>query len=331
MNHAEQDRARIDAQAAQWHTRIDAPDMDWAAFGAWLDAGPAHRAAYDAVALLDAEIAARRDPIIASLPANDAVEDAPSHGRRRRWWIGGGMALAAAIAALVLPRMATVPDAPMVAYSTGPAQTRMIALRDGSRILLDRNSRLALADGPSPRVEMRGGAAYFDVRHDPSRAFLIQAGGYEVRDIGTKFDVVMAPGRLGVAVSEGKLTVAPRDGEGSILVAGKRIDILTQTRAATVGPVAAASVASWRTGQLVYEATPLTLVADDLARYVGRPVMVDPAIGAMRVSGVLAIRDGAELVQQIEALLPVRAVDDRGAIRLVGRAARQPVSGDGAG
>ncbi|WP_443027407.1 FecR/PupR family sigma factor regulator [Sphingomonas sp. LR59] len=36
----------IDA-AATWHARIDAPDMDWAGFGDWLDADPSHRAAYD--------------------------------------------------------------------------------------------------------------------------------------------------------------------------------------------------------------------------------------------------------------------------------------------
>jgi transmembrane sensor len=322
MAHAEQHQGRIDAEAAEWHAQLDSPDMDWEAFDAWLDADPAHRIAYDAVALLDADIEAQRDMIIASLPANDVDDDRPAVGHRRRWWIGGGMATAAAITAMFVPQMAMVTTETMVAYSTGPTQTRMIDLKDGSHILLDRNSRLALADGPSPKVEMQGGAAYFDVRHDPSRAFLVQAGDYEVRDIGTKFDLVMAPQRLGVAVSEGKLVVAPKDREGTSIVAGERIDVATATGEAKVAPVAAASVASWRKGQLVYQATPLALVATDLARYAGRPIVADPAASDLRVSGVLAISDGAGLVQQIEALLPVKAVDKGGSIHLVGNGAR---------
>lgn len=322
MTHAEQQRGRIDTAAADWHAQLELPDMDWEAFGAWLDADPAHRVAYDVIALLDAEIEAQRDAIIASLPANDVDDDQPAVGPRRRWWISGGIATAAAIAVLFMPKMATVPTETMVAYSTGPAQTRMIDLKDGSHILLDRNSRLALADGPSPKVEMHGGAAYFDLLHDPSRAFLVQAGDYEVRDIGTKFDLVMTPQRIGVAVSEGKLVVAPKDGDGTSILAGERIDVAPQTGEAQVSRIAAASVGSWRRGQLVYQATPLALVANDLTRYVGRPVVVDPAIGDLRISGVVAIGDGSGLIQQIEALLPVKAVDARSSIRLVRSSAR---------
>lgn len=323
MTHAEQHQGRIDTEAADWHAQLESPDMDWEAFAAWLDADPAHRVAYDAIALLDAEIEVQRVAIIAGLPANDVDDDQTTVGKRRRWWIGGGVTAAIAIiAVLFMPKMATVPTETMVAYSTGPARTRTIDLKDGSHILLDRNSRLALSDGPSPRVEMQRGAAYFDVRHDPSRAFLIQAGGYEIRDIGTKFDLVMTPQRLGVAVSEGKLMVAPKDGAGTSIVEGERIDVAPQTGEAQVSRIAAASVGSWRSGQLVYQATPLALVANDLTRYVGRPVTVDPSIGDLRVSGVLAISDGAGLIQQIEALLPITAVEAGGSVHLVGSSAR---------
>lgn len=314
----------IAMQAAQWHARLDAPDMDWEAFAAWLDADPAHREAYDMIALLDAQIDAQRDAILAMLPANDAADDQQGLGtsRSRKWWAGGGIAAAAAIAALIAPQMAMFTAETLVAYRTGPAETRMIDLKDGSHILLDRNSRLALADGDAPRVEMQSGAAYFDVRHDPSRTFVIQANNYEVRDIGTKFDIVMTPQKLGVAVSEGKVTVAPKDGDGTALGAGERIDVAMATGVARVRAVSENSVGSWRNGQLVYQDTPLALVAMDMSRYVGHPVAVDPAVGDLRVSGVFAIGDGARLVQQIEALLPIKAVVSRDGVRLVGSAAR---------
>lgn len=309
----------IAMQAAEWHAHLDAPYMDWEVFATWLDGDPAHREAYDAIALLDAQIDEQRDAILAALPANDIADD--HHGlaaaRSRKWWAGGGIAVAAAIAALIAPQTAMFTAETLVAYRTGPTETRMIDLKDGSHILLDRNSRLALADGDAPRVEMQGGAAYFDVRHDPSRAFVIRAGDYEVRDIGTKFDLVMAPQKFGLAVSEGRVTVAPKNGDGTAVVAGQRIDVATATGEARVRPVAANGVASWRNGQLVYQDTPLALVAMDMSRYVGRQVSVDPTISDLRVSGVLAIGDGTQLVQQIEALLPVKAVASHNAVRLV--------------
>ena len=314
----------IAMQAAEWHARLDAPDMDWDAFALWLDADPANRNAYDAIALLDADIAAQRDAILSTLPANDDARDehVAVRARARRWWAGGGLAMAAMIAVLIAPQMSMFTSETLVAYRTGPTETRMIDLKDGSHILLDRNSRLALADGAAPRVEMQGGTAYFDVRHNPKRAFLITAGDYEVRDIGTRFDVVMVPQALGVAVSEGGLTVAPKDGVGTAIRAGQRIDVATATGEARVWTIAASSVGSWRNGQLVYQDTPLALVATDLSRYVGHPVSVDPAIDDLRVSGVLAIGDGSRLIQQIEALLPVKAVVSKDAARLVRSGAR---------
>ncbi|MDF0542966.1 FecR domain-containing protein [Sphingobium sp. H39-3-25] len=312
----------IAMEAASWHARIDAPDMDWDAFTAWLGADAAHRTAYDAIALIDADIDALRPAILAALPSNDMEDAAPPAGSSRIWWIGGGVAAMVALAAVVAMRLPAPDTDNMVAYATCPDATRMIALKDGSHILLDRNSRLALADGPSPRVDMRGGAAFFDVRHDPSRRFTISAAGYEVRDIGTRFDLVVTPRQLSIAVSDGRVVVAPKAARGVTIAAGKRMDVMTGSGEAKVGPVDIAAVGAWRRGQLIYHAAPLTLVATDLSRYVGRQVAVDPAVGDLRLSGVLTISDGAGLVEQIEALLPVEAVDRGGTMRLVERSAR---------
>lgn len=322
MTTSAEDGSDIVMEAAHWHDRLDAPDMDWDAFAEWLDTDPAHRKAYESVALLDADIDDCRDGIMAALPANDIEPDLQHDKHRRRWWIVGGTAVAAVIALMLMPRWAAVEPDAMIAYRTGPTETRTIALKDGSHILLDRNSRLALADGGSPRIEMQAGAAYFDIRHDPSRSLVISAGNYEVRDVGTTFDVAMTPQRLSVAVSEGRLTVGPSYGKGTTVAAGQRIDVIATTGEASVKPVNIADVGAWRGGQLVYQDTPLALVAMDISRYVGRPVEADPEIGDIRVSGVFAIGDGTGLIRQIEALLPVRAVESHGTLRLVDRGDR---------
>jgi transmembrane sensor len=313
----------IREEAAEWHVRIDSDAMDWDGFAAWLDADPAHRAAYDAIALLDAEIVAARDAIRAAQPANDVADAAadaaaPPRTRKVRWWAGGGLAVAAGLAVVVVPQLRLPSPAAALVYRTGPGETRAIGLRDGSRIVVDRNSELALRDGASPEVEMRSGSAYFDIRHDPGRAMVIRAGDYEVRDIGTRFDVVRAPGHLAVAVAEGQVTIAEPGREGLTLAGGQRVDIAGPGGQATIRRQDAADVASWRDGRLVYDNAPLALVAVDLSRYAGRAVSVDPAVAGLRVSGVLTIGDGSRLVGQIEALLPVKATVEDHRIRLVG-------------
>lgn len=317
-------QGQIREKAAEWHVRIDSDAMDWDGFAAWLDADPAHRAAYDAIALLDAEIVAGRDAIRAAQPANDSaagIVEATAAVRgsgKARWWAGGGLAAAAGLAVLAMPHARFPSAASPVVYRTGPGETRAIGLHDGSRIIIDRNSELALRDGDSPEVEMRGGSAYFDVRHDPGRVMVIRAGDYEVRDIGTRFDVVRTPDHLAVAVAEGQVTVAQPGQEGLRLGGGQRVDIAGPGKEATIRRQDADDVASWRDGRLVYDNAPLALVAVDLSRYAGRAVSVDPAVAGLRVSGVLTIGDGSRLVGQIEALLPVKATVEDHRIRLVG-------------
>lgn len=309
MTQPGEEQRQIRERAAEWHARIDSDSMDWEAFGAWLDADPAHRAAYDAVALLDAEIAADREAILAMLPANDSIDDetaAPTR-RRARWWTAGGLAIAASLAVLVAPQFRPAQgDAPVI-YRTGPGETRAIALQDGSRIVIDRNSELALRDGASPEIDMKSGGAFFDIRHDPARTMVIHAGDYEVRDIGTRFDVARTSDHLSVAVAEGHVTVGAPGAEGLKLAGGQRVDIAGARGEATIRRQDADDVASWRDGRLVYDNVPLSLVAVDLSRYAGRAVSVDPAVAGLRVSGVLTIGDGSRLVGQIEELLPVKA------------------------
>lgn len=312
---------RIESEAADWHARIGDDAMDWVAFAAWLD-DDACRAAYDRIALIDAEIMATAPAIAAWLPANDDTgEQSPARSGRRWWAAGGGLAAAVGIGIALMPMLMPATEA-MVAYRTGPSETRMVTLRDGSAIRIDRNSRLAVSDGATRRIELASGAAYFDVRHDPAHPLTVTAGHYEVRDVGTRFNMVRQGDRLSVAVAEGEVAVAPAGGSGTSLKAGKRIDIMGGSTAAEIATVDPADVGAWQAGRLVYDQATLALVAADISRYAGKTLTVDPAVAGLRFSGVLTIGDGSRLVDQIQGLLPVDARREGNGIRLVGRRAR---------
>ncbi|MES3101688.1 FecR family protein [Sphingomonas faeni] len=306
-------RTAID-DAASWHARLDSPEMDWEAFGAWLDADPSHRRAYDSIALLDAEIGKAAPAIAAAMPANDdmvAETLAPARpARPSRWrWaaLGTGGALAAGLAVLL-----AVPSADTAAqlYTTGRGETRAVTLADGSRMQVDRGSRVSVSGGTSPVIEIADGAASFAVRHDPSRLLMVRAGGYEIRDIGTRFDVVNARGRVAVTVAEGAVDVTPIGGSSvdtTMLHAGQSLNITPSKQIAERRTVEPARVSDWADGRLDYDGAPLALVAADISRYADAPLMVDPSAANLRFSGVLTIGDGSRLVDQLRAVLPIRA------------------------
>jgi transmembrane sensor len=47
------------------------------------------------------------------------------------------------------------------------------------------------------------------------------------------------------------------------------------------------------------------------------PIIVDPTVAGLKLSGILLIEDGSHLVDQIQAILPVEARREGDHIRLV--------------
>lgn len=292
-------------QAARWHAAQDADDMDWDAFTAWLEADPRHRAAMDDLAIIDDAVTGQRAEVADLLPS----EAAPAVRRRFGWGVAGGGAIAAALAIAVgLPRAAH--DRSWTSTTT-PME---VSLPDGVRTILAPHSRLTAAGGDTTQLALAG-AAYFDVAHRPDRTLNITAGDLSVRDIGTRFEIATAEAGTRIAVAEGQVRVgSPRMTQDVTLAAGRTL--FANGEAVTLGRAVPDDVASWRRGQLVFDAMPLALVAAEISRYSGRPVTVDPQIADRPFSGVLRIGDGASLGKDVAALADVAIRDGDAGQRL---------------
>jgi transmembrane sensor len=290
----------IDAAAAEWFAAQASDEMDWEGFTAWLEADSRHREAFDAIALLDDEVTTHRVAIrnlLEEAPQPFAVETPP-----RRWqWPALGAGLAAAIVAgvVLVPSQQQRPDS---VWQTGAA-TQTIALADDAQVVLAPRSRLVAQGGDARHLALEG-AAYFDVAHRPDRALTIAAGGYQVRDIGTRFEISSIPSATRVAVAEGQVSVARGDADPISLTAGH--GLIGRGTDVSVAPLAADQVASWRRGTLVYAHIPLALVADDIARYSGIGVTVDPSLADRPFSGALTVGEGAGLTNALAAIPDVQ-------------------------
>ena len=280
-------------QATAWHFASAEQDMDWAAFTGWLEADPRHRVALDQVALADAAVMDHRAKLASAFAAND---DAPARRPRPRRLAWGGAAIAASLAA-ILSFQQLAPHAQT--YETG-AQARLVTLADGSAIRLAPRSRLEV---DRTEVSLEGGA-WFDIRHDPARQLSVKAGGLEISDIGTRFDIQASAGQVRVAVSEGRVRVSSEAmGHPVDLTQGQGLAFDPKGGTATVSRVPGTNIGAWRNGRLSYNAAPLSLVVADLSRYAGIKVAVAGDLGDRRFTGTLVIGDGKTALRDLSQLM----------------------------
>lgn len=288
-------RDRMREQAVIWAVAVDDPGFaDWDGFTAWLEADPAHAEAYDHAVLA---AAAADDGLRVSAPV---IRTQPVPRRRVVQWLGG--AVAASLVAVAGVQVFQERAQPY-AVETGAGETRVIALADGSKMALNGGTRVMLDRADARRATLERGEALFTVVHDDSDPFVVHAGGAEIVDLGTVFNVVREPHETRVAVSEGVVAYNPR-AENVRLSPGQTL--VDADGVVRIGRAELADIGGWRAGRLVYDGASLSTVAADLARATGTRVSVDPAIAPRPFTGVIALpADRAEFVAGLGPLLDV--------------------------
>ena len=286
--------------AIGWHLGLrDEATADWDGFTAWLEADPAHAAAYDEVAVADAELA----PVLAAMPAAPlaANDDAAP---RPRWMIAGGGLAAMLIAGITLPGLIRDQRYQVV---TGPGEQREIDLAGQGHIALNGSTRLTL-DRRDPRfAALDTGEATFSIRHDPAKPFVLQVGDDRVEDAGTVFNVVADKAGHRVEVSEGSVIYNPQSSAVS-LKAGQTLFDRADAADIVVRSKDPQAIGGWRRGRLDFQSVPIATVAADLSRTLGIRIAVAPALASRPFTGTIAIdRNPERMRARLGALLDADA------------------------
>lgn len=315
----------IETAAAAWFARVRSGAMSSAEaieLERWL-ATAAHEAAYGEVeSMWHAVAALHDDPKLLQLR-----EDARADGQTKRLWAFSAIAaslLAAICVALFFNHFdfragETSPDA--VRFATVTGQRLPIALADGSTIQLDANSSVLVRLGRDRRaIEIEHGRAFFQVRHDPHRPFIVSAGGRSVTAVGTAFAVDTFERRLDVVLVEGRVRVEGKSQEGRRAIemtAGSRLEI-TPDGGWHAGLADPAKATAWLQGRLVFDNARLADVVAELGRYTDRTITLSrDGTGDKRLSAVLLAGDVDTFVQAVRTLnLAEIRTDPNGAIVL---------------
>ncbi|WP_198674106.1 FecR family protein [Chitinophaga alhagiae] len=188
--------------------------------------------------------------------ALDQTKKNESSARRRLIYI-----ISAAAASLILGILFLWPPSPAtVTITTSFAETREVALPDGSRVILNANSRLRYQKSWSASRErevMLNGEAFFKVTSHPSGLhpkFRVHTPMGNVEVMGTAFNVHNRRGAVTVVLEEGKVKMNDLD-----MVPGDLVTVsATGSERRKVDP---AKFLAWKDHRLVFENEPLSSIA----------------------------------------------------------------------
>jgi transmembrane sensor len=318
VNEAVDPDSPIGQTARAWALAVvgeDFPPERSRLLGAWLDADPLHRRAYEQAEGVVMMLGALGASPVAEAARRPAAHSAPLQAAR--WCVpamaaGGLLAACLAVAVFALP-------AP--AFETQPGETRQIALSDGSQVTLAPASRLKAASRWRPRaLSLERGEAFFVVAHQGGQPFTVQAGDAMVRVIGTRFNVHHGADQdVRVEVEQGVVQVSDGGRDRAVTLRAGQTAV-ADARGLSVGVLARSDLAGgWRQGRLAYDDAPLAEVVADLNRYSQRPLTIDSAAtGRLKVTAAFDVAQADRFVAELPRVLPVRlASDGRGGRILV--------------
>lgn len=258
----------IDQQAAEWFVRSRGADFDRAAFAAWIDADPAHLAAFNKAEAVW-----------------QALEPGAKTGLSRRSVLGSAAILAAAAGTGawfgIDPITLATAD-----HATGLGEIKTVTLETGDRIDLGARSAIAVqTNAAERRIELLRGEAVFTVA-PAGQPFTVVANGVEARALGTVYAVEIGEG-VTVSVLESRVTVLSAS-DARTLAAGEAVvarDGLGPTQDASLR-----EIEGWRAGSLAFQNRTVAQIVARMNRYrPGRVIVTDQALAARRLSGVIPI------------------------------------------
>ena len=308
-------------QAAAWLMRISSADCtidDREQFDAWLNASEFHRASYwrlEAAWIEAARLAALRP----TKPEGNTsgLFSKPAFFRT----IAATLIICVGAAAgLYLDLKSSTQT-----YATAVGGYRVLTLPDGSSIELNTDTAVKVADDRSQRtVWLDKGEAFFRIKHDAARPFVVIVGDQAVTDLGTEFTIRRISSRVEVALLEGRAQFetighhAPFQSaelsRGEVAVAHNGMISVARKPIANLS-----NGLGWRNGLLIFDETTLTDAALEFNRYnAGQIIIGNSSIARLRVNGTFPIHARREFADVATAIFGLR-VETRGDETIISR------------
>lgn len=328
----------VAAEAAVWVTRLHGPDRSPQMerdFRAWQARSAAHREAFERCTDVWLDVGKiKLATAYATVTAEGrAREGRASHGMR--WWAAGAATVAAMSVVLLVGRQWWTQGV----FGTDVGEQRVVMLDDGSRMVLNTDTRLRVDFNDRQRtVKLSSGEAIFEVAKDTRRPFVVRVSGSEVVAVGTVFSVrygeaaVSVPREVAVTLIEGQVNVRrASDARADAVAPDKvvamkagerlRLDRLPSMAGAATPRVDRPNVeqlTAWKRSEAVFDATPMREAVAEMNRYSRTPVVLVDGLGdsSLRVSGLYRTGDNAGFARAVANLYGLKLKTEAGRLEL---------------
>jgi transmembrane sensor len=188
---------------------------------------------------------------------------------------------------------------PLATFAADGGAVRTVTLDDGTIARLAPGSRLEQWAAPGERRHTLRGKAFFAVRHDPERPFVVEAAGAEARVLGTRFELREQEGELRTVVVDGRVAVSNEAGRVEV-PAGSVGDAGTRAAPSVRSVEDVYALLDWPGGLLVFQGTPLFRAAEEISRHFGRTVEIrGEELRELRVTAEFGEEAFEEVVQAL--------------------------------
>lgn len=222
---------------------------------------------------------------------------------------------------------------------TPVAQNQPVVLPDGSQLEMGGRSRVTVDfTADVRRLHLRDGEAFFQVKHDADRPFVVDVGDLRVVAVGTAFNVRRAGEQVAITVQEGIVEVRRSDrGTGAApqwpgptdlgrpmqVQAGEQLVVDVESGKVRESVMDPAVALAWRSGRLEFTGDSLATVIASVNRYATRPIaLADPQLGELTFTGTVFFDSIDAWVDGLQQVFPITV--DRSAEDEIVLAARPP-------
>lgn len=200
----------------------------------------------------------------------------------------------------------------MITRITGKGERVKLLLPDSSVVYLNAISKLSFPAGfgKSQKREIHlEGEAFFEVKHDVKRPFIVHSGNLQTRVLGTSFNIDAYPGSkvFSISVSSGKVGVSTSSAGKlkslSLLTPGKQLVYNLGNRAYAVHEERAADFNSWTTNRFIFRNETLANILTRLERSYNVNFKVkNSSILSCRFNATFLNKNIKQIVEQIRTM-----------------------------
>ena len=203
-----------------------------------------------------------------------------------------------------------------IIYHTKFGQKQTIILPDGSKVILNANSRLEIksewSDVVNREVSLTG-EAFFEVEKKPTtkQKFVVHTNSLDVVVLGTRFNVNNRNVNTKVVLTEGSVKLEVKNADlvtkDLLMQVGDLVEFSKQDKTLSKRNVNTEIYSSWKDNKLIFNDTPLSEIAALIKENYGLVVRFqDVQIAKRKISGTIPSENLKILLASLETIFNVK-------------------------